>query len=687
MSRDESEDLPEGILLKELSGTKVMLKRSSAYNIPASLRRLPLSAVAVLLFLLLPVISQAQDSFTGDTVNISAVTVTARAAARLMPYTVVTVDPYIVSRREGDDLAALLQSSSLLYVKRYGNHGLASVSVRGLSGSHTLVTWNGMPVNSPGNGFSDFTVIPVTASSSVQITSGGSDLSDLSGYLGGKIELAAKPLYGLGPEASLSLSAGSYGDYGSSAAFSLGRDNLSVRAGAWVNRARNDYFFINRDAPGGVQRLRRTNAASSSGGFTGDMFYRTDNSRLSMHVWFNDADRQLPGPVTTVQQDFSERQTDRSYRGVVNYSKEHGRLLVDLTAGGQHDVNRYYHMEPSYNGDNSSSSAMIRTKVAVRVTQNTSLEFRAGDSYERAVTMSYDGAVNRNLLSFSVAGRSNPLPRLSLLLQVRQNVVTAIKISPEFTAGASWLMTPNGEHLLKASLSRNSRLPCLNDLYWIPGGNPDLVPENSAGGEVSWSFLRVLRSGTRGNFDLTIHASHVNELIQWVPGQSGLWQAENVRDVNIAGAEARVGRNLSFRNWTLRGEFNYSFTRSVVAATEVANDRSVGRQLVYAPLHHSNLNLAAGRKWFSTGMTAAWESKRFTTSDNSEWLPGSLMTDAFAAAAFNTGSAQLRAEMAVSNIPGLATESVRNYPMPLRTFKIKLTLTWSEKRKKDETPD
>ena len=86
-------------------------------------------------------------------------------------------------------------------------------------------------------------------------------------------------------------------------------------------------------------------------------------------------------------------------------------------------------------------------------------------------------------------------------------------------------------------------------------------------------------------------------------------------------------------------------------------------------------------------MTAAWESKRFTTSDNSEWLPGSLMTDAFAAAAFNTGSAQLRAEMAVSNIPGLATESVRNYPMPLRTFKIKLTLTWSEKRKKDETPD
>jgi len=144
---------------------------------------------------------------------------------------------------------------------------------------------------------------------------------------------------------------------------------------------------------------------------------------------------------------------------------------------------------------------------------------------------------------------------------------------------------------------------------------------------------------------------------------------------------------VSIRNWTLNGVFNYSFTRSVVAETEVANDRSVGRQLVYAPLHHTNMNLAAVRKWFSTGLTAAWESKRFTTSDNSEWLPGSLMTDAFAAATFRTGTAGWRAEMAVNNLPGLATESVSNYPMPLRTFKIKLTLTWSEKQKKDETPD
>jgi len=675
--------------LKELSGIKVMIKRLSAYIIPASLRRLPLSAVAAMLLVLVPFTVGAQDIFSEDTVNINAVTVTARAAARVTPYTVVEIDPDLISRRKGDDMATLLQSSSLLYVKRYGNHGLASVSSQGaFLGSHTLrdlernAGQRTRPMDTVTSRLSRF-----VAASSVQITSGGSDLNDLSGYLGGKVELSSKPLFGSGTEASMSLSAGSYGDYGSSAVLTPGGTNLSVRAGGWANKSRNDFLFINRDAPGGEALMRRTNAAFSSGGFTGDIFYRTDYSRISMHVWFSDTERELPGPVTTVQQDFNERQTDRSFRGVVNYSLEHGRLTADVTAGGQCEFNRYYHMVTSYNGDNSSSSAIIRAKVALRVTQNTSLEFRAGDSYEKAVTLSYDGAEIRNLISFSVAGRSNPLPRLNLLLQARQTAVTGMKVSPEFTAGASWLMTPGGEHLLKASLSRNSRLPCLNDLYWIPGGNPDLVPENAAGGEVSWSFLRVWPSGSRGNFDLTLHGSHVNNLIQWVPGQSGLWQAENVRDVNIAGAEARVGRDLSIRNWILRGVFNYSFARSVVAATEVANDRSPGRQLIYAPLHHANLNLGATGKWFRTGLTAAWESRRYTTSDNSEWLPGSLMTDAFAGADFRTGAAGWRAEIAVNNLPGLATESVRNYPMPLRTFKIKLTLTWSEKKKKDETRD
>ncbi|MCK7531004.1 MAG: TonB-dependent receptor plug domain-containing protein [Marinilabiliales bacterium] len=101
-------------------------------------------------------------------------------------------------------------------------HGLASVSMRGLSGSHTLVTWNGLSVNSPGNGYSDFAIIPLLRQRSVRITSGGSDLDDIAGSIGGKVELSSEPVFGDDTDGSLTIGAGSYGEYSSSADIQVG---------------------------------------------------------------------------------------------------------------------------------------------------------------------------------------------------------------------------------------------------------------------------------------------------------------------------------------------------------------------------------------------------------------------------------------------------------------------------------
>jgi iron complex outermembrane receptor protein len=136
--------------------------------------------------------------------------------------------------------------------------------------------------------------------------------------------------------------------------------------------------------------------------------------------------------------------------------------------------------------------------------------------------------------------------------------------------------------------------------------------------------------------------------------------------------------------WKLNGWLSYSLTRSVIAGSDIPNDRSVGSQLIYAPLHHANLNLAAARGWFRAGMFTAWESRRYTTSDNSEWLPPDFMTGISAGAVIPAGPVSIKTEVKVNNITGTPVESVRNYPMPLRTFNIKITLTWSDKTEKNE---
>ncbi len=661
-----------------------MVQRSSDYIIRAPGRRLLLSAAVSFIWMAAPHGSLAQDSFIEDTLNIPAITVTAKAADRLTPFTVVKMDRELLARYSDGDLATMLQSASNLYVRRTGNQGLASVSIRGMSGSHTLVTWNGLPVNSPGNGYSDFTLIPLLAASSVRITSGGADLDDITGYIGGKVELATDPVFDSGSEASLTLGAGSYGEYTSSLSVFHGGEKFYGNLVAWAEKGLNDFRFLNSDAPGGPARERRSNASFYSAGVKSDLAWRSHQSQISTHLWFNDSDRQLPGPVTTVQQDFGERQTDRSFRGVVKYSGASGPLSTGVMAGGSHDLNRYYHMIPSNNGDNSSSTVMVRVWLGYRITEKTTLVFNTGDVLERASALSYDSKEQRNTFSVSLAAKSNPVPRLSLLLQARQMAVTGLKVSPEITAGASWLLTRNGEHLLKASISRNTKLPCLNDLFWVPGGNPDLFPEKSAGGEVSWSFAGAAAPEVRNTVDLTVHASKVDDLIQWIPGQTGMWHAVNLRRVSVSGLDARAGREQSLGKWKLNGWLTYALTRSVISGSDIPNDRSAGSQLIYAPLHHANLNLMASGGWFRAGMSAAWESRRYTTSDNSEWLPSDLMSSASVGAVFPAGPVILKTEIKVNNITGTPVESVRNYPMPLRTFNIKITLTWSDKTEENE---
>ncbi len=664
-----------------------MVGRSLAYIILSRMSHTRGAVAAALCCFLLPPVCPAQDMFTDDTISISAVTVTAPAALRQTPFTVLKIDSAIISRLSGSDLASLLQSASPLSVKRYGTHGLASVSVRGMSGSHTLVTWNGLTVNTPGTGFSDFSIIPLTAAPTVKITAGGSDLEDISGYIGGKIELLTEPVFDSGTEGSVSSSAGSYGDYSLSAALRSGGVNVAGRIAIWGARARNDFRFININAPGGASEEHRTNSAASSGGIMADVSYRTGRSVLGTHFWYNSSNRQLPGPVTTVQQDFGESQDDRSVKGVVDYSLTHEKLSASISAGGSHDINRYFNENPDLNGDNSSETLMMKARVGYRVSGIVELVLATGDEYETAHSLSYDKMHRRNIFSTSLAARVSPMPRLRLLAQVRQALVSDMKVVPEFTAGATYLLTGNGEHVIKASLTRNTKLPCLNDLYWVPGGNISLMPETAAGAEASWSFVKISPSKAKNSLDVTFHASRVSNLIQWIPGESGIWSAENVRSVKVAGAEVRAGTSARLNDLSITCYLNYALTSSLNAGSDIANDRSAGSQLVYIPLHHMNLNINGAWKILRAGVTAVGESRRYTVSDNSEWLPASFLADVYLGSDITTRGTVISADITVNNLFNTSAESVRNYPMPLRTFKLRLILTFSNHSKSNENTD
>lgn len=668
--------------MKELSGIKVMFGNITIYIIPAFMRCNKKAAAVLIFACLIQTTAAAQGAFFEDTISISSITVTASAALRLSPFCVMRVDSAMLDRFIGDDLAALLQSGSAITVKRNGNSGLATVSMRGMPGSHTMVTWNGIPINAPSNGYSDFAIIPVMSSSAIQVTAGGYDLRDITGSTGGKIELLSEPAFGRGTKVALSAGAGSCRSYASSLALQKGSDKIALNASIWDNRARNDFEFVNTGSPGGETHDRRSNSSYYGNGVLSDLAFRFKRSAFSAHIWYNNYDRELPGPVSAVQENYGENQKDRSLKSAIKYSVEGRKLTSEITVGESYDINLYKNETFEISSDNRSEIWLARGSIGYRPGQNTELILNAGYEYQVARSAYYDNEEGRNIFSTSLTARYNPGMRLKLLLQARQLAVTGTRVSPEFTAGATYLLTTNGRHVVKATVSRNLKLPCLNDLYWVPGGNPDLKPEVSAGGEAGYSFAGTGKSGIRSTVDLYVYGSRVDNLIQWVPDNgSGIWSARNISTADITGIESRFGTEIPFENGSMTAHLNYILTRSVTADSELQDDISEGRQMIYIPLHNLNLNADAKWHFITAGLDASYQSRRYTAADESEWLPALFIADARLGTAFSVRRSAVVLNLIINNVAGSSYESVRNYPMPLRTFTVKMNITFSGRNK------
>ena len=90
-------------------------------------------------------------------------------------------------------MADILAFNSSVFVKNYGRATLSTVAFRGTSPSHTQVTWNGMRINSPMLGMTDFSTIPAYFIDGASLLHGTSSVNETGGGLGGLVRLSTRP--------------------------------------------------------------------------------------------------------------------------------------------------------------------------------------------------------------------------------------------------------------------------------------------------------------------------------------------------------------------------------------------------------------------------------------------------------------------------------------------------------------
>lgn len=75
--------------------------------------------------------------------------------------------------------------------------------------------------------------------------------------------------------------------------------------------------------------------------------------------------------------------------------------------------------------------------------------------------------------------------------------------------------------MFKASIARNYRYPTLNDLYFQPGGNPNLAPEKGFTYDTGLEFTLKSDELFTLKGEATVFDSHIDDWILWIPTTKG----------------------------------------------------------------------------------------------------------------------------------------------------------------------
>ncbi|MDE5839285.1 MAG: TonB-dependent receptor, partial [Muribaculaceae bacterium] len=279
-------------------------------------------------------------------------------------------------------------------------------------------------------------------------------------------------------------------------------------------------------------------------------------------------------------------------------------------------------------------------------------------------------------LSGAFTARWQPADGVGLSTTIREETYGNHATAPIPAIFADWKVVNSyaGKTLLgliiKASGSRNYRYPTLNDLYFMPGGNPDLRDERGWTYDAGAAFEASQNHLFSARLSATWFDSRIDDWIIWLPTIKGFFSPRNVKSVHAYGIELNGDASITFRkDWNFDLNTSYSWTPSINTGERIsAADESVGKQLPYIPRHSASASLRAS--WKSWGINYKWHfySERFTMTSNASTLTGDLpgysISNVTLNKSLNIKPITIQIKLALNNIFNTEYLSILSRPMP-----------------------
>jgi outer membrane receptor protein involved in Fe transport len=637
--------------------------------------------------------SEAQTS-PMDTLLLPEIKVLGSKKGDLNRGTPYALDKSLLKERKSAHLAEVLSQSTPLFVKSYGLGGLSTASFRGTMAAHTKVFWQGMPIHSPMVGQLDLSLLPVFFVDAISVLPGSAGMKEGSGALGGVLSLESQAQSTQGWQSNLLIEAGSFGSQRAMGRldFTRGRHSWTLRG--MRMKAENDFPFRNT-ARIDKREERQRNAQLAQWGILSDYYYRAkDNSRTSAHLWWQKSQRNLPPIMSFAGAGRTEFQNDHSLRALFLHQRSLGRQGMQQIRLGYNQMNLDYHLSHNtplgrlVNYDSGNRAHSVFGRYDAEVPDWKGFQWRGKLDLQR------DEVALNNLgpLGDFTAERNNlgMQAQVSRLLgsgieatgMVRREWVSQIDLPWMYAFHLGSAGGEKKDDFWRLALSRNAHVPTLNDLFWIPGGNPNLRPEQG----FLWELTgRKRLISPKGSWDLGLefYQSFMRDWILWMPGEFGFWTATNVQKVWTRGVEASLlyQRVASWGGYEARAML--ALHRTTERGCEGQRQEFCGRQMVYVPLVQGSFHHIFRYKNWSMLHQLQYTGRRNTSFSLTQGsvLPAFALQHLRLSRALSKSWAQVEAYVDLQNITNVQYQALLWRAMPGRYGALGLEIVFGKSKK------
>lgn len=552
-------------------------------------------------------------------------------------------------RKNKTSLTDVLRFNSNIYFKENGYGMVSSPSFRGTNASQTAVIWNGININSQLNGQVDFNTISTANYDNISIRSGGGSVQYGSGAIGGTIHLSNDLDFSKHFDNRVQLAYGSFDTQNISYNASFGNGTWSANIGTAYVNSKNDYKFLGTDR-------KNENGAFNNLDFNFNLGYiLSKKDVLKIYHQNFRGDREFSSTLLAPSNSKYETQ---DYRSMIDWAHIGNQFTSSLKAVHLQERFKYFENRTLDNfSEGKTNTFLIKHNYKRQFSKRLSLNVITDFNHITAIGNSFSNP-KRNAFSATAILNHRPSEKLQYNLNVRQDVISDFDSPLVFSGDANYQILK--WYTIKLNASKNFRIPTFNDLYWNPGGNLDLNPEESYQVDLGHEF-----SYKNATLKLNTYYIKTSDLIQWRPNSAtGYWNPVNVANAKHYGLEAEFGIKKTFNKHTFNFISAYSYTET--------EDVEKNQRLFYVPLHKANMSLAYNYKSFTTFYQHLYNGEVEIIGNT---LDGFDVGNLGVAYTFNTkGKLTYEADFRINNVYNTYYENVALRPMPNRNFTINLIL-------------